>query len=63
MVLIFCGFSVAAAARASSTFSPGMKADTDLRTKLRLVACSRKKVDVDIASRAFLIRLIGVHSA
>jgi hypothetical protein len=59
IVLIFCGLSVAAAVSASSTVSPGMNADTDLRTNERVVACSRRNVDVDIASSTFRITLIA----
>ena len=55
MVLIRCGFSAAAAPSASSTFSPGMNADTDRRTNARFVACSRRNVDVDMASSTFRI--------
>jgi hypothetical protein len=34
-----------------------MNADTDRRTNARFVACSRRKVDVDMASRTFLLML------
>ena len=50
-----CGFSAAAAASASSTLSPGMNAETDRRTKARLVACSRRNGEVDIARNSLRI--------
>src|SRR3954468_17294165 len=59
MVLIRCGASVAAAASASSTFSPGMNAETDFRTNARFVACSRRNGEVDMASNTFRITDIG----
>src|SRR5881394_4106410 len=55
MVLIRCGLSVAAAVSASSTFSPGMNAETDFRTNARFVACSRRNGEVDMASKTFRI--------
>ena len=56
IVVIPCGFSVAAACSASSIVSPGMNAETDRRTNARFVACSRRNGEVDIARRTFRIR-------
>ena len=58
MVVMPVPFSSAAAASASSAFSPGMNRVTDFLTNPHLVTWSRSHALVDAASSAFLITLI-----